>query len=111
MHLHWNWTELMHAAAESRSSRWRNVILNGLLILFGLTLPAAVGEFAIRLSRHPMTSFDDRSFRQSPWCRLRPNSRDHDYVYCVLPWTSIILVYAVPIPRLRSLQEYFVSSE
>ena len=72
-------TLAMHGVAECGSSRWRNLILNGSLILFGLMVPLALGEIAVRLSHYQITSFDDLSFRRSAWS-FRPNSRQDSYI-------------------------------
>jgi lysophospholipase L1-like esterase len=42
-------------------------------------LPLCLGEFALRLSHHQITSFDDRSFRRSAWS-FRPNSYHDSYI-------------------------------
>jgi lysophospholipase L1-like esterase len=72
-------TLVMQVAAELESSKWRKLLLNGALILFGLTAPLAVAECALRLSHYRMTTFDDSAFRQSAWS-FRPNSHQDSYI-------------------------------
>jgi len=62
-----------------RMPRWSNIFLNGFLVLFGLMVPLAFGEIALRLAHHQMFTFDDREFRTSAWT-FRPNSRQDSYI-------------------------------
>lgn len=72
-------TLAMHGFGERRFIKWRNLVLNGCLILFGILAPLSLGELALRLMHHQVTSFDDRSFRRSAWS-FRPNSHEDGYI-------------------------------
>jgi lysophospholipase L1-like esterase len=65
------------------TTRWpskkHTLLPNVVLVLIGLMLPLALGECVARLGRRQLSSFDDRSFRQSAWS-FRPNSHDDSYV-------------------------------
>jgi lysophospholipase L1-like esterase len=65
--------------AANRTIKWRSLLLNCSLILFGLTIPLVFGEIVARLTHAGMAQFDDHLFRRSAWS-FRPNSHQDSYI-------------------------------
>lgn len=72
-------TLALHGSRKQPLFRWRNLLLNGCLILLGILVPLSLGELALRLLHYQVTSFDDRSFRRSAWS-FRANSHQDSYI-------------------------------
>ena len=67
-----------HTAVQT-PTKWRSILLNGSLIVFGFMVPLVLGEIVARMTHSGLAEFDDHEFRRSAWS-FRPNSHQDSYI-------------------------------